>query len=96
MCDRQGDECIDSDESVLGDVNGWHHYVVIYDDDCIEFYVDGEDDGSGCFSDILDETDTDVTIGYGLEGNDGQMDEVIFFGRAITTDEIGDLLGVSP
>lgn len=74
--------------------------VVTYDGAAMKIYVDGLPDGEVAFSGRMPATSLDLTVGQMLPGNTewnfkGEIDDVRVYNRALTAEEIADLVGVA-
>ncbi|NMH28853.1 LamG-like jellyroll fold domain-containing protein [Flavobacterium silvaticum] len=84
------------------DFNAWHHVAVTYKktESIVNFYVDGNLVGSSSYSqDFSPDSENLYAIGRSLSGpdeyTDGKIDEISVYKRAMTSEEIGDILAVS-
>ncbi len=88
---------------------GWHHITATYDGDEMRLYLDGHLQGSAnrssFFSGCIDNTrgwyigdySPETVSAHGSHSTfDGCIDEVKFYARALSEEEVGDLSGVVP
>jgi len=68
----------------------WHHVALVNDGKTATFYVDGKQDGQDTLAGPLADNDFPLWIGArpGDVAATGVIDEVIFFDRALTPDEV--------
>lgn len=82
-------------------LNEWHHAVFVRDNSGnLKTYIDGQIDGSGYQNANISSNQGDLRIGSNHNGNgsttllhDGQIDEVAFWNKQLTNDEILTLYG---
>jgi hypothetical protein len=74
--------------------NQWHHYAVVRNgSEDIKFYFDGSLWGTGTHNDSLGPTEMKLAWnGNTGEGFDGDIDEILFYNRTLTGDEISLLV----
>jgi hypothetical protein len=83
--------------SVKGAVNdtGWHHYAVTYDGAYIVIYIDGKECSRiECKGRIKRDSSRAIIIGRNpwRDSFEGLMDEVRIYDRALSSDEIGQIM----
>ena len=74
----------------------WYHYAGTYDGSKVRAYIDGELMGEGAASGAIKPTGIDVHIGVSTyaqsDGLAGVLDEVAIFNKALTEDDIKDIM----
>lgn len=70
--------------------NTWQHVAGTYDGSTIRLYINGVADGSASLTGYMNDTTGNITIGACSANNNfnGTLDEVKFFNRTLTPDEI--------
>ena len=77
----------------------WHHFAVVREDGALETYLDGMPDGGGVSAADFGNVDVGTTMLIGSNHDDsmnpslafdGSIDEVAFYGRALTWQEVSD------
>jgi len=72
----------------------WYHYAGTYDGSDVKAYIDGVEMASGALSGAIADSGEDVHIGMRPGGDrlKGILDEVAIFNKALTQDEIKDIM----
>jgi cysteine-rich repeat protein len=75
--------------------NAWHHVVVTHDGEDLRLYIDGNEDSSVSADETFLRSNSNTYIGnsnyagfFGIDSFEGTLDEVSFYKRALTEEEI--------
>ncbi|MFP4016327.1 MAG: LamG-like jellyroll fold domain-containing protein, partial [Halanaerobiales bacterium] len=94
---KEYQKCSVAASNILGDTK-WHHYAVTYDGSNIDLYLDGYKCSSVEFSGtVRRESSRDIMIGKYNWGHslEGLMDDVRIYDKALTEDEINNIINNS-
>ena len=80
--------------------NSWHHVAVTYNGSEILLYLDGVEVGSRTLSGDIDQ-DNSVSVAVGSQpggsnGFDGKIDDVRILQRALTSEEVNEIVNAAP
>ncbi len=80
-------------DSLMGE---WHHMAGTFDGNTLLFYLDGEEAASQSFSGAIDTATHPVTLGENSQATgrffDGMLDDARIYNRALTQDEIQQVM----
>lgn len=72
----------------------WQHLAVTWDGTTMRAYYNGQPDGAAGFEGPMAVSDGDLSIGRYYQGFEGDIDEVRIYDRALSENDIAELLGV--
>ncbi|MFK8185517.1 MAG: NF038122 family metalloprotease [Phormidesmis sp.] len=72
-------------------LNQWHHVAVTYDGENVQFYIDGQLDGSTQASVSLESSNESLVFGADVKDGtyfDGELDDIRVYDRALSVEEL--------